>query len=341
MSSALLHPFRELLLFAVLLMIVLWHPNFDIPFEIHTDASMRGLGAVLCQIINGRERVVQYASRTVPPLTSKNSSANDLEAFAVVWAVETFRPYILGQRFIIRTDHSNLKQWLKTPEPGKSTRWVHKLSEYDFDIVHRPGNQNGNADGLSRNPQPNPTLYGPSTDELMINAITADIKTFRTSSLDVPLTIYHWNLNSVRSVLKKDTFFRFISTHSPSILCISELRCSIDNLTKMPDFLSRLATLGYHWRYWHPATGQTGYAGVAIISKHPPVKVTFGIGTPTIDCEGRVLTAEFDRFVLVTSYAPCLARHIATSCAATSMSRACSPTSRRYDHLLFGLVTST
>lgn len=55
--------------------------------------------------------------------------------------------------------------------------------------------------------------------------------------------------------------------------------------------------------YWHSAE-RSGYSGVAILTKQEPHHITYGIGTPEFDCEGRALTAEFDRFFLVNTYAP-------------------------------------
>jgi len=69
---------------------------------------------------------------------------------AVVFYAKTFRQYLLGRQFLIRTDHSALK-WLRTtPEPfGQQARWYEILEEFDFQIIHRPGRNHGNADALS------------------------------------------------------------------------------------------------------------------------------------------------------------------------------------------------
>ena len=75
------------------------------------------------------------------------------ELLAVIFALKTFRQYLLGLRFTIRTDHAAL-QWLKkTPTPiGQQARWVEQLEEFDYDIQHRPGHKHGNADALPRRP---------------------------------------------------------------------------------------------------------------------------------------------------------------------------------------------
>ena len=72
---------------------------------------------------------------------------------AIAATVKHFHHYLHGCKFLIRTDHGAL-HWLlnfKNPE-GQMTRWLEVLSAYNFEIQHRPGKQNLNADGLSRRP---------------------------------------------------------------------------------------------------------------------------------------------------------------------------------------------
>jgi len=121
-------------------------------FILDTDACDFSIGAVLSQVQDGVERVIAYASRSLSK-TEKNYCVTRKELFAVVYYTRSFRQYLLGQKFLIRTDHSAL-QWLrKTPEPiGQQARWCEILDEFDFQIVHRPGRNHGNADALSRRP---------------------------------------------------------------------------------------------------------------------------------------------------------------------------------------------
>ena len=134
---------------------ILAYPKFDQPFVLQTDASDKGLGAVLTQFDNsGKEHVISYASRSLSD-REKNYSATEKEALAVVFAVEHFRVYLLGRTFSLVTDHSAL-QWLHSVEPkGRLARWIMILQEYSFTIQHRPGIAHGNADGLSRLPSTN------------------------------------------------------------------------------------------------------------------------------------------------------------------------------------------
>ena len=128
----------------------LQHPDFNYPFTIRTDASTEGLGATLSQMIDEKERIIQYLSRTVLP-NEKKWPVRELEALAIVWACGMCRQYVIGTHFIIETDHESL-QWLKQAKTARLVRWACALSEYDFTIRYRPGNQNQTADALSRLP---------------------------------------------------------------------------------------------------------------------------------------------------------------------------------------------
>jgi hypothetical protein len=100
----------------------------------------------------GREYVIAYASRSNNK-SERYYSGYAGECLAAVWGVSHFRVYLYGRRFVLLTDHEPLK-WLMTNEKltGMHARWAHILSEYDFEIRHRPGKRSGDADRLSRNP---------------------------------------------------------------------------------------------------------------------------------------------------------------------------------------------
>lgn len=127
--------------------------DFSKPFVIVTDASVVGFGAVLSQKDEkGRDHPIIYSSRSLKD-TEKNWGISKLELGAVVWALDLYRPYVLGSQFTVEvlTDNSGAVGLINTKSPkGILARWLQQLSEYTFTIKFRPGRTNGNADFLSR-----------------------------------------------------------------------------------------------------------------------------------------------------------------------------------------------
>ncbi|KAG1463919.1 hypothetical protein G6F56_005189 [Rhizopus delemar] len=130
---------------------ILTRPDFNRPFILVTDASKAGLGSILTQLDDeGHEHPVVFASRGLKS-SEVNYAPTKLECLAVIWAVQLFRPYLLGKRFKVITDHSALHGLLKAPNPtGIIARWLTILAEYDYEIKYRPGRVNESADFLSR-----------------------------------------------------------------------------------------------------------------------------------------------------------------------------------------------
>jgi len=125
-------------------------PRDDGTFLLDTDASDTGLGAVLSQMQDGNEVVIAYASRTLSR-PERNYDVTRRELLAIVNGFKTFKQYLLGRHFVVRTDHAAL-QWLrKMPEPmGQQARWLTFIEQFHFEIQHRIGTKHGNADSLSR-----------------------------------------------------------------------------------------------------------------------------------------------------------------------------------------------
>ena len=131
-----------------------WHPAR--PDRVTTDASDEGLGASFEQRIRGIGWApVAFWSRKLSA-AERNYSVTDREWLAVVEAVTRhWRHWLLGRRFIVRTDHSALKQLLRTKGEqftARQARWAEKLSEFAFELEHIPGPSNAVADALSRSP---------------------------------------------------------------------------------------------------------------------------------------------------------------------------------------------
>jgi exodeoxyribonuclease III len=121
------------------------------------------------------------------------------------------------------------------------------------------------------------------------------------------MKLYSWNVNGIRAVLKKNVFQPFLSEHSPDILCLQETKAEREQF--------EIDLPGYH-EYWNSAV-KKGYSGTAIFSKQQPVNVIKGFPDEFASRfqfadelqrdageEGRVITAEFEQFYVVTVYTP-------------------------------------
>jgi hypothetical protein len=150
---------------------ILAYPDFELPFILLTDACHYGLGAILSQKDeHGRERVISYASRVIHK-HEKNWPIIEKEGLAVVWGLEIFRPYLLGHKVTIRTDHQPLKYiFTTTKSSGRLQRWAMEIFEYDYEIEYKPGKENKNADALSRNPVQNSHPDAKPSTVLFVNS---------------------------------------------------------------------------------------------------------------------------------------------------------------------------
>lgn len=116
------------------------------------------------------------------------------------------------------------------------------------------------------------------------------------------LKLITWNVNGLRSVLDKG-LPEFIEQHQPDILCLQETKVQPETVS------DHLCFAGYH-AHFYPAE-QKGYSGTAILTKTAPKAVTRGIAMPAHDTEGRVITAEYEGFTVITVYTPNSQRELA------------------------------
>jgi hypothetical protein len=122
-----------------------------------TDASGFSIGAVVEQDEDGFRRSVSYYSRTMNP-HEQNYHAQEQELLAIVEALRHWSSYLHGQTFLVQTDHASL-QYLTAQDhlTPRQARWLERLIDFDFKIVHISGKVNIVADALSRSPKDIPS----------------------------------------------------------------------------------------------------------------------------------------------------------------------------------------
>ena len=107
------------------------------------------------------------------------------------------------------------------------------------------------------------------------------------------MKLISWNVNGLRACVGKG-FEDFFHQADADIFCLQE--------TKLQSGQIRLQTDGYH-QFWNYAE-KKGYSGTAVFSKEEPLSVSYGVGIPELDTEGRRITLEYPDFYLITCYTP-------------------------------------
>ena len=109
-------------------------------------------------------------------------------------------------------------------------------------------------------------------------------------------TIVSYNINGIRSVLRKD-FDKWLAKYSPDIICLQEIKANEEQFNK-----EIFENLGY--TCYVNAAQKAGYSGVAILSKIKPKKVEYGCGNYQIDMEGRLVRLDFKNYSVLSVYFP-------------------------------------
>jgi exodeoxyribonuclease-3 len=107
------------------------------------------------------------------------------------------------------------------------------------------------------------------------------------------MKLISWNVNGLRACLKKG-FEEVFAQLDGDFFCLQE--------TKMQPGQAEVAAPGY-FQYWNSAQ-KKGYSGTAVFAKREPISVTYGMGIPEHDTEGRLITLEYEEFYLVCCYTP-------------------------------------
>ncbi len=163
---------------------------------LETDGSRVAVGAVLKQKVDdtGLEHPVRFFSSALTG-SERNYAACEVELYVVVRAVEHFRMFLLGKEFLLRTDHSALRNLLRRDIPltSRVERWILRLSEYSFKIEYQRGQDNVIADVLTRLPFASAESFEKSTplDNLPITINTTESEVSRSNSSDIQSTSFY------------------------------------------------------------------------------------------------------------------------------------------------------
>lgn len=224
---------------------VLAHPQFDKPFIVDTDACDTGIAGVLSQNIDGKERPIAFVSRHLAPGEQK-WHIREKEALGIVWTLESFRHFLLGSSFHVRTDHSSLT-WFLSAAKGRLGRWALKLKEFaPFQIVHRAGKAHTNVDALSR--------YIPESDTFPDRAFC----TLMTSIKPLPDRETFINAQATDPTCR-EALKRLLQKESPFCTAEGVLAINVPNGIRilLPESLQDEVIRGYHE---NPTQGHMGIA---------------------------------------------------------------------------------
>ena len=110
------------------------------------------------------------------------------------------------------------------------------------------------------------------------------------------MQLISWNVNGIRASMDKG-FRDFVEAEQPEVICLQETKAHPEQVN-----LDWMTDLGYEG-VWNSAV-KKGYSGTVIFSQTPTLKTSVGMGISEHDSEGRIVSAEFDDFELITVYTP-------------------------------------
>ncbi len=192
--------------------------QFDesLPVILYTDSSNYAVGALLCQIQNGVERVIAYASRLMNP-SEQNFTTSEKECLALIFALEKWREYCYGRKIIAYTDHLALLSLVKTKNSKnlRLARWILSIQESDIELRYMRGKTLLHADALSRVLpfEEKQTIRVPSTvsypdTQSVNNLVGIDYRAYLVESQQKDITLW-----SIRENLKIDPTHKSVQNY--------------------------------------------------------------------------------------------------------------------------------
>lgn len=129
---------------------LMFHPDFDLPFHVFFDASIRGIGGLVAQEHDSVMQPVAFCARRMKP-AEVNYTTTEQEFLAMIFCFQTWRCYLDGPKVFVHTDHEPLT-WLKSQKniSRRQARWLEFLSRFSFELLYIKGDRNVCADALSR-----------------------------------------------------------------------------------------------------------------------------------------------------------------------------------------------
>ena len=229
---------------------MLTFPNFNIPFDIHTDASHTQLGAVISQ--NGKP--IAFYSRKLNPAQTRYTTT-ERELLAIVETLKEFRNILLGYKLRVYTDHLNLTY--KTFNIERVMRWRLILEEYGPELIYIKGANNVVADALSR--------LNIKEKDLDFNQMDALAESFGLDKEDLPTNTFPLQFKQIDMMQRKDrALIKKLRDNHNDYTSKSfrgggkhyELICYKDKIV-IPQPLQKKVVDWYHTQLCHPGITRT------------------------------------------------------------------------------------
>lgn len=112
------------------------------------------------------------------------------------------------------------------------------------------------------------------------------------------MKVVSWNVNGLRAVARKGLFLPVFEELSPDMLLLQETKASVEQLPE------DVIKIGKYQSFFDSSKTRSGYSGTAVYTKEAPVEVTYGMGNPVFDQEGRIVTAFFKNIIISNIYFP-------------------------------------